>query len=299
MLGCRTDFPVEVCSRKDPVFWRRFEEGIDMCGKQKGFTLIELLVVIAIIAVLLAILLPALRRVKEQGRMIKCLGTLRQWNLIASMYTEANDGKFWDSDPGTPAYWWMRYLEQPYKSWKTNELWFCPSATKPLFDEHGNTAPTFNIFNAWGIFTGNNLSEWGIAGSYGINGYCLIPRSATTYEGGVSVEHGWKTAGGRGASYVPWFIEALRFDLWPLETHAPAANEFAAWSGNNMARCCINRHEGFLNAAFMDWSVRKVGLKELWTLKWHKTFDISGPYTLAGGVQSSDWPEWVRRFKDY
>ncbi len=67
---------------------------------RKGFTLIELLVVIAIIALLMAILMPALRRVKEQGRMIKCLGTLRQWNLIASMYTEANDGKFWDYGNG-------------------------------------------------------------------------------------------------------------------------------------------------------------------------------------------------------
>ena len=41
--------------------------------KRRGFTLIELLVVIAIIAVLMAILMPALRRVKEQGKMISCL----------------------------------------------------------------------------------------------------------------------------------------------------------------------------------------------------------------------------------
>jgi len=264
-----------------------------------GFTLIELLVVIAIIAVLMAILMPALRRVKEQGKMLKCLGTLRQWNLIASMYTEENDGKFWDSAPGTPAYWWPRYLEDRYKSWKTNELWFCPSAKKPIRDENGVQIPTFNIFNAWGIFTGDRLGRDGIAGSYGINGYCLIPRSATTYEGGVSTENGWKTSGARGANNVPWFIEALRFDLWPLPTHAPASNEFAAWSGNNMARTCINRHQGFLNAAFLDWSVRKVGLKELWTLKWHKQFDTAGPWTQAGGVQESNWPQWIRRFKDY
>ena len=270
-------------------------------SKQRGFTLIELLVVIAIIAILMAILMPALRRVKEQARMVSCLATLKQWNLIASMHTEENDGKFWDSAPGTPGYWYPRYLEERYKSWKKNKLWFCPSATKPITDEDGVTAPTFNIYNAWGIFTGAELSRDGIAGSYGINGYCLIPASAstTTYESGISTEFGWKTAGGRNAAQVPWFVEALRFDLWPLPTDAPVDNEFAAWSGNLMGRCAINRHQGFVNAAFMDWSARKVGIKELWTLKWHKQFDTSGPHTMAGGKRSEDWPDWMRRFKDY
>ena len=50
---------------------------------------------------------------------------------------------------------------------------------------------------------------------------------------------------------------------------------------------------------FMDWSVRKVGLKELWTLKWNRQFDTTGPWTKAGGVDPSSWPEWIRRFKDY
>jgi prepilin-type N-terminal cleavage/methylation domain-containing protein/prepilin-type processing-associated H-X9-DG protein len=248
--------------------------------KRRGFTLIELLVVIAIIAILMAILMPALRRVKEQGRMIACLGNLKQWNLIAAMHTESNDGKFWQSE-GT-AYWWIAYLEDKYKDWKTNKLWLCPSATRPLRDEHGVTAPDFNIFNAWGIFTNAdhaNLGPNGICGSYGINGYCLIPNSGTsgTYEGGVSV----------------------RFDLWPLHTDAPADNEFAAWSGNNTARCAINRHQGFLNVAFMDWSVRKVGLKEVWTLQWHKLYNTRGPWTKAGGVTGDDWPDWMRRFAEY
>ena len=266
-----------------------------MGKRSRGFTLIELLVVIAIIAVLMAILMPALRRVKEQGKMISCIGTLKQWNLIAAMCTESNDGKFWDSDPGTPGYWYVKYLDERYKSWKRNELWFCPSASQPIRDEFGVEVPTFNIFNAWGIFTGADLSSDGVAGSYGINGYCLIPRdsSTTTYEGGVAVSNGWKTAGGsRQANNVPWFTEALRFDLWPLPTHAPATNEFEAWSSNNMARTCINRHQGFLNAAFLDFSVRKVGLKQLWQLKWHRRWNPDNDPV-------PDWPDWMKRFKDY
>jgi hypothetical protein len=49
----------------------------------------------------------------------------------------------------------------------------------------------------------------------------------------------------------------------------------------------------------MDWSVRKTGLKELWTLRWHKNFDVAGPWTKAGGVQRSDWPGWMRKFENY
>jgi hypothetical protein len=49
----------------------------------------------------------------------------------------------------------------------------------------------------------------------------------------------------------------------------------------------------------MDWSVRKIGLKEVWTLKWHKAYDTMGPWTKAGGVTADDWPEWMRRFKEY
>ena len=62
---------------------------------------------------------------------------------------------------------------------------------------------------------------------------------------------------------------------------------------------CINRHQGGVNALFLDWSVRKVGLKELWTLKWAPWHDTAGPWTKAGGVQPGDWPQWMRRFKEY
>jgi hypothetical protein len=46
-------------------------------------------------------------------------------------------------------------------------------------------------------------------------------------------------------------------------------------------------------------SVRPVGLKELWTLRWSPDFDTAGRWTLAGGVKPEDWPQWMRGFKDY
>lgn len=61
---------------------------------RKGFTLIELLVVIAIIAMLVAIILPALKEVKSQAKRIVCLGHLRSCALAGVVYSQENDGKF-------------------------------------------------------------------------------------------------------------------------------------------------------------------------------------------------------------
>ena len=69
--------------------------------------------------------------------------------------------------------------------------------------------------------------------------------------------------------------------------------------GDNITYFTINRHSGGINSLFLDFSVRKVGLKELWTLKWHDKFDTAGPWTRAGGVLPEDWPRWMRKFKDY
>ena len=103
-----------------------------------------------------------------------------------------------------------------------------------------------------------------------------------------------------GAGQAPLFMDALRFDLFPIETDGPPDYQFDSWQGESrMKRCCINRHDGFVGMAFLDFSARKVGLKELWTLKWHREFNTTGPWTQAGGAQSGDWPEWIRSFKDY
>jgi prepilin-type N-terminal cleavage/methylation domain-containing protein/prepilin-type processing-associated H-X9-DG protein len=64
-----------------------------MRENKRGFTLIELLVVIAIIAILMAILMPALNRVKEQGKRIVCENCLKTLQLCWLMYADDNDGK--------------------------------------------------------------------------------------------------------------------------------------------------------------------------------------------------------------
>ena len=256
-----------------------------------GFTLIELLVVIAIIALLMAILMPALQRVKKQARTVSCQANLHQWALIWAMYTEDNNGFF----PSQVLVW--RDLVEQYH--KEKKITLCPTATKLYTD---GARPPFGAWEQTWSQAETDASGRPIASSYGLNQWVL---NASTVIGGRTLENLWRTVNVKGASDVLYLGDCAITGATVLASDQPPEydgdcfNVWGASSANEMRRVCMNRHDGTMMGLFMDSSVRKVGLKELWMLRWHRKYNTAGIWTKAGGVQTSDWPEWMINFKDY
>lgn len=169
--------------------------------------------------------------------------------------------------------------------YKNLKMRTCPTAEKPLSE--GGLTP----FAAWGIFSDGSY------GSYGFNEW-LCNRVVSA---GGQEENYWRSVNNRPANKIPVFLDCYWYDVWAHSIDRPPEHEADTHSPgvNEMRRVCLNRHNATVNSAFLDWSVRKVDLKELWTFKWHKNYDIHGPWTVAGGVQTNDWPEWMRGMKDH
>jgi len=290
--------------------------------KAKGFTLIELLVVIAVIALLLAILVPTLQRVRKQARAVVCRAHLKQWGTVLALYVEDNEGRIptkrftspiWffrgsrlleSNDPnGLPAY----YDPPVYHDLATKGIACCPMAVNvrdQWFMEYtwgiGGVQP--GPEGPWTLVTRDALDKtfgaWEVVyppprfrGSYGFN----ITGRAHTLGNVWDRRTGVETHLVKGRANIPVILDCRRWSGEHRNGEPPPPWE----GGSGRDNFCINRHNGYTNCLFLDWSVRRVGIKELWTLKWNEQADTAGPWTKAGGVLPEDWPQWMRGFRDY
>ena len=248
----------------------------------------------------MAILMPALNRVKGQARKVSCQARLKQWGLIFKLYTDDHDGYFNNRDGAGKV--WMDALRSYYK--ENEEMLLCPTATRLMQND-----------NDWGTFKAD--TEYGYVFSYGINSWTNSVEQDRS--GGRRKEWFWRSVQNNttvipdaretegkpvSTNMIPVFGDSTHYDAWPQHTDTPAQTMDAFGIGNQgtsgeMKHFCINRHDGFVNLLFMDWSARNVGLKELWTLKWNRAYITNGPWTRAGGARPEDWPVWLRNFKDY
>jgi prepilin-type N-terminal cleavage/methylation domain-containing protein len=145
-----------------PAQVRKFVSGKLFRGGA-GFTLIELLVVIAIIAILAAMLLPALSRAKESGKSISCLNNLRQISLASQMYVDDNHGYY------PPRSMTNRWPDLMYDNFGHNlKLLLCPDeAGTPLTDTNSpdvaDESPRSYFINGWNDYFAGSDGQSGLA----------------------------------------------------------------------------------------------------------------------------------------
>lgn len=258
-------------------------------SERRGFTLIELLVVIAIIALLMGILMPALSRVRKQARAVACQSNVKQWGTLWAMYTDDNNSMFPTRTRSSGR--WIDVLFDYY--YKDDDFRVCPSAPKIAAPdgatntlELGGDAKT-----SWGVVAASGGRPVGTWGSYGINGWVYVCGEASELYGKPR-EFFWKSPNIKGAAQVPMFMDCWFWCGWPDDTDsAPVADDRSArltGDTDSMNRFCINRHAQAINGVFMDYSVRKIWLKELWRLKWSKRYNTR---------VEVDWPAWMAGFK--
>ena len=299
-----------ITSRQSGFWAWRFRREI---SKKAGFTLIELLVVIAIIALLMAILLPALQRVRKQTRAVVCQSNLRQLGQIMAQYTQDNEG-FLPMDYLSAFFFVLRgpfetsnnRIVSSYAPAGTERITRCPMAASVSEEsaEKGTWSFGREPDAPQGEFrSGSTFRAWEITGfgkpfrgSYGFNHYLFLREFCIPIFNPSSLS--LNTYLVSGSAKIPAFLDAT------LPESMPRGNDYPPYQERHepsqyMHRFCINRHNGYINGLFLDWSVRKVGLKELWTLKWEPNFDTANEWTKAGGVQPEDWPKWMQGFKDY
>ena len=276
---------------------------------KKAFTLIELLVVISIIALLMSVLMPALGKAKELAKDVICRTNCKQWGLVTSLYVADYDDKYGTWDGG--ALW-----SDLYRDYYNNpKLRICPEAKNPANKLSGASGLAVGVtvsyggssHESWGVFEEDLYGDEGTPkqirgdfGSYGTNNWASSSLSSTT---NFKVEGLWeKESNLRNANNVPLFLDSAWKGGKPNHSFYRDGNmdyppsdpeETRIGDGTRMHRFVLDtRHKGNLNAAFADYSVRQISIKELWTLRWYDE------YAAPDFKWSDPDYDWARRIRE-
>lgn len=260
--------------------------------EKKGFTLIELLVVISIIALLLAILMPALGKVKEKAKAVVCASQLKQFGMAWYMYAEDNNGsniEYSDFTLWTQGKFWF-YQLGPYfgddkfsqgvggSSEGSPDIMFCPS-TKKYSDKYGDGFGYGAYDEAWRFNPGGSSNTEELAqGSYTLNAWMQNNPQNPDFRL-------YKRFSNAKPS-TPLIVDGAWVDAWPSSSEIEDLVSLTDLEGsgipdgdqyrlnpNQFSRFVLARHGRGINIIFQDTHVERIPLEDLGKFKWHRGFD--------------------------
>jgi len=244
---------------------------------QKSDLIVALLCCGFLVACLGAIGAGGKRRVKEAI----CATNLKRWGMVWKCFVDDHDGYFPENLD------WLGALE-PY--YDIRRLRLCPEATEVMSEPIAGYSQRGGKFSAWLVW---DLQGNPVVCSYGLNAW--VTRATG---GGRQFEQLWKTPYTAGGTFAPLMTDCACDSGTPLTMDQPPEYDGQIYYSaptdiNEMRSFCLNRHTAAINVVFLDFSVRKVGLKHLWVQWWYRGW----PDDLAE-VGLPEWPEWMADFKN-
>ncbi|MHC4265182.1 MAG: hypothetical protein ACYSUK_04525 [Planctomycetota bacterium] len=238
------------------------------------------------------------------------------------MYADDSDGQLMDMCRFNGVDMHHGWTNRMYPYAKTFKIYLCPSAIYFWSDLEFFGSPyaawdyrylSENVPEIWSEFIDQQYNMVGRQFAYGSYGKNVYVSSADMIEkGDWDYSYWYRNIRVRGTSQIGLFGDCNYTGAFPNVYDSPAspASEriHGPVDGENINRWNLDRHKLSVNFLFLDWGVRKVGLKQLWQIKWSKqTVNVDGRDVIGWGQPDyvpdpedpEEWPEWMQGSKNY